>query len=79
MRVYVADNMTTGERIISHNKKVFNNSLNEFDHRNAILVNEFDTSEYEVLKHLVNGADQGHELAKEVIKYIDEINMLGEK
>lgn len=76
MVVYVADNITTGERILTHNRQSFNDFIMEKDKHDAVIITEFDTQEYEVLQRVVELADQGDPLAIAVIKYIDEINSL---
>lgn len=76
MVVYVADNITTGERILTHNKQSFNDFIMEKDKHDAVIVTEFDTQKYEVLERVVELADEGDSLAIEVLKYIDETNSL---
>lgn len=76
MVVYVADNITTGERILTHNRQSFSDFIMEKDRHDAVIITEFDTQEYEALQRIVELADQGDSLAIEVVKYIDQINSL---
>jgi len=76
MIVYAADNITTGERILTHNKQSFNEFIMEKDKHDAVIITEFDTQEYDLMERVVELADQGDPLAIAVIKYIDETNSL---
>lgn len=79
MRVMVADNITTGERLITNKTKSFHEFVSEADRSDTIVaMYDFDTTDYDSMVKLVEQADEGDKLANEVIEYIDTI-MGGDK
>lgn len=72
MRVYVAVNQSTGEKVMTYKLDRFKELVREFDRRDTVVITDYNINDYNVLKNLVEAADTGDAEAKELLDFIDD-------
>lgn len=72
MIIYIADNNTTGERIISHSKEEFDQMVADFERGSDIVTDSFDISDENVIRILESNK------VNAVLQFIKDRNLMFE-